>query len=128
MKPTSKDSIKIKSLFGKYPGKTLNRIGAFMLGVWLGNLGLRYILKESNNYLAIKNIPFIQQNNGTLSLKEEIKVLIFITQNFNPDTIVEDTSENRKMNELSDLLFINTSDRNLSAIIQIPTNEIKSRF
>ena len=112
---------KHNNILGKYPGRTLHRIGATILSVWVTSLSIKYLFPEVDNYISNQS-KGINAEKVMSSIKSNATILIFILDNKlinkkTSGTIKENT------NELKSLLLLSLSRKSSPILSQVPINK-----
>ncbi len=121
---TNEDNL-IKRWFGRYPGRTLQRIGAAIGGVWFGSLFLNVISPLSDHYGLNISIPF-KLNSQRAFQRDEVSILIIGIDskegisNKSTDTLFEEKAENISVLKIGTEKPLNLSVFPVNEVLLIP--------
>ncbi|WP_320674829.1 hypothetical protein [Prochlorococcus sp. MIT 1341] len=81
----SRNKKKSRFILGRYPGRTLQRLGAAVTGFWLGGLSLNLFWNEFNESSLYENRSEIKLEDSVYRLKKRIILLAILVDGFNDE-------------------------------------------
>ncbi len=104
--------------FGKYPGRTLQRIGTALFGFWIANSSIDSIWPKPDQIAAYKSVG-IQLSNKE-SLPNEPIMIYIVGMNLKHDRKSKSLGKNSDLKEVNSIILVKSDKKEPLEIIQVP--------